>query len=582
MPLQPYRYRGPSTPPSAPIYQEAGPGSGHSRNTSGSSYRSASPDSQWVPIDTRATTPARSPCRTYGAPNILPKIRTQDQQLQPGPTVKAHRRATSLNPPTVSSSSRPGVHRSTTSPPECVTLISPASATSTLSPWAETSTLTSPLDFAGSYGNASNLSKPISSLAASRPSGHARVSSTSSILADSTARHLGYSTYRSYPQYVTRPETRPATYIQSFQPGTSTFIPPSTFEAPQPTISLENNDDFQFLNEDEPSTNISSYLTSPNPEVGLVPKDISSYAGGADKQHHFWWDIRNVRSWDDFCLSTIHETPDFDKLLQYDFPSRSFPHPPVSSYNMQPRSEAELLNMYSQFYCPKVNAALKRFCPNSYVALRAEPYKKLGPHFVSNRQNDAERTVCGNGRGRVVGLVKTYWNWNSGMWKGGPLDKVSYLNGLSHLQDCMREHNCRYGFIITEIELVCVRMGTEDVPYFGLLELSTPIRVKTHSTPSAPSNELTVCLALWYLHMLSKDQPLPGQLSWKIHTGAPADRTRAKVYPGEKDKWIPKMNEGEKRKAKRNRGWALPEDKFCRKMEGKRGIHGNAGAAGRR
>ena len=37
------------------------------------------------------------------------------------------------------------------------------------------------------------------------------------------------------------------------------------------------------------------------------------------------------------------------------------------------------------------------------------------------------------------------------------------------------------------------------------------------------------------------------------------------------------MNEGEKRKAKRNRGWAVPEDKFNRKMEGRRREVGGGG-----
>ena len=41
------------------------------------------------------------------------------------------------------------------------------------------------------------------------------------------------------------------------------------------------------------------------------------------------------------------------------------------------------------------------------------------------------------------------------------------------------------------------------------------------------------------------------------------------------------MNEGEKRKAKRNRGWAVPEDKFNRKMEGRRReVGGGAGGGG--
>lgn len=144
--------------------------------------------------------------------------------------------------------------------------------------------------------------------------------------------------------------------------------------------------------------------------------------------------------------------------------------------------------------------------------------------------------------------------------------KVLYLAGLAHLQRVMRDHSCRYGFLITEIELVCVRAGTEsydEAPYFGFLELSPAIR-------TGATEGMTACMALWFLNYLAKDQPLPGQHSWRVDVGPPAGMTRMKTRPEGRDEWIPAMQKGEMRNAKTVRGWVNPADPFHRGKEGGR------------
>lgn len=183
-----------------------------------------------------------------------------------------------------------------------------------------------------------------------------------------------------------------------------------------------------------------------------------------------------------------------------------------------------------------------------------------GPHFLANYQNDFEKTLAGNGRGRVVGVVKTFDRWNTSMRHEIGQRRVEYLAGLSHVHRYMREHGCRYGFIITEIELVCVRLGTSDIPYFGSLELAPTVELKNQEG-------LTGALALWYLHMLAKEDPLPGQLGWKVEIGPPGDLTRSKILE-KKDSWIPEPGMAEKRAAKTVRGWVMPGDPWNRKKEG--------------
>ena len=148
----------------------------------------------------------------------------------------------------------------------------------------------------------------------------------------------------------------------------------------------------------------------------------------------------------------------------------------------------------------------------------------------------------------------------------------------------MRQHNCRYGFIVTEIELVCVRMGTErSTPHFGFLELSRPIAMKTCCKSQTPAGgegaaaaagsplEMTACLALWYLNMLAGNTPLDGQFRWKIDVGPPEAQSRAKVLREGiegRDEWMPKVHTSEQRSARTARGWAWPEDPVHRAKEG--------------
>ncbi len=89
----------------------------------------------------------------------------------------------------------------------------------------------------------------------------------------------------------------------------------------------------------------------------------------------------------------------------------------------------------------------------------------------------------------------------------------------------MREHSCRYGFLLTEIELVVVRNGAEGTPHFGYLEVATIQLAAARSAADVDgcrdgrlehpaSVPLTACLALWGLCMMAGDEPQPGHAPW--------------------------------------------------------------------
>ena len=416
-----------------------------------------------------------------------------------------------------------------------------------------------------------NSPAPVSSSYAGGSLGHVRSSSTPAVDVASLRRY-GNPNYRSRPVYLTQ-QTQ---YSNVVLPSLPDFAPPELYVP----VSTGYRDLTPELCLDGPTTTVMEYLTGPNPAVALVER-VST---GLGHHMHCWWDIRNLEDWEEFNLDTIMAIPDFSYseessgLLNVPVPAAALPKPHGIQPLVQPSNERFLQDAIATFYAAKINAALKTCQGHQhYITMVPKRTKEDGPFFLSSYANDETHAL---GRGRVVGLVKTFEVWNTSMRKEKNSKQTLYLAGLSHLHRLMRENNTRYGFIVTEIELVCVRMGTEEgKPYFGFLQLSKPITLSEQTG-------LTACLALWYLHMLAGDAPLEGQCGYKIDVGplylppgsGKEKLSRAHVRkPGleGRDPWMQRVQEGEKRTARRARGWVWPEDVFSNKeRQVVKGIHG--------
>lgn len=669
----------PTTPPGVArmhligLGPSAGPGSAHSRNTSGSSVHSndSSPES----IMTNITIPRTSTSPNYQhGPQLLPKIRTQDVVLEPVSSVgpRRHRRVLSntRNPPGYmpyptarpSALSRNVIDASAAS--DCSGLISPVSPASTQHAGMISSGLSSPIALTTS---AANKRKSMPS------AGHSRSGSTSSI-DEVTLSRYGYPTYRQLPKYVSQPEASPISPVDpaSFVfPAYNRQVPSvrvpcpvqlPTQQAAYSALPSPQHYDYLRVHSAQPSpvgflapplpspassTTLLAYLTNTTPAVNLVR--TVNYGPTRGLNDYFWWDIRQLRSWSSFSLNTFNEINGLTQLLKTPIPSHLTPQPMIASSRLTPESENALISLVSDIYAPRINAALRVSQGSDHMRLYVSPDANSsgsrganGPHFLANYASDTDLTASGVRRGRVVGIVKSFDRWNTGMRNEPPHRRVEYLRGLAHLQRCMREHSCRYGFIITEIELVCVRAGCDDgddVPYFGYLELSSPIATKEsasnhasrcadqnsrrrsctppHSSASSSSYDdtrsshsrssslsslsshnqdldgsaenglrgvpLTASLALYFLLMLSKSMPLPSQPSGHLNVGGPGALSRQRILPEPKDKWIPEPQLGEKREAKRVRGWIMPQDAWHRR-EGSRpknNTNGNGGETGK-
>ncbi|KAI1817862.1 hypothetical protein GGS20DRAFT_459014 [Poronia punctata] len=527
----------PVTPPSYsfdPSLLEMSYNQGHVRSGSYSSLSSTTETSPSDSASTRVTTPSCSPppIRQHG-PILLPKIRSQDQTIEPSP--KRIRRS---NVP-VAKSSRPAGIRS-----------------------SHTRSFTNPetINFNNSFFASSEgqIAFPSTLCAPSFGQDAVAPRRASSVSLDSSFEGYGFPTYRhQMPSYMPQTEQQPEQFMYNFTPRAPS--PLSLASTPDPT----------------PSTTLMNYLTTSNPTPSLV-RSISFPLRDPNTKH-FWWDVRQVRQWSSFNMDSIMSLPGASALLSCPVPAPLLTQPPTSARH--PETEAALHGIYASYYIPKLNAALalssQRAIQFSVPTTKATPSSPTNDHLiVANMTGDSSMAAAmfgGNPTSRIVGLVKSFDRFNTGMRVEGNIKRVEYLRGLSHLHHVMRTHGTRYGFILTEIELVLVRNGDEGTPHFGYLEVASVQLAATGGEDAEDGNpSLTACLALWGLCMLAGDEPAPGHARWKAEIGAPAEGTRRKILP--RDDWMPKPQLAEKREAKRARGWVMPEDPIGRKELGKRGV----------
>ncbi|GFP55936.1 hypothetical protein TASIC1_0006010600 [Trichoderma asperellum] len=525
----------------------------------------------------RFTTPPRAspPVRQHG-PLLLPKIRSQDQQLDQSHTLAraatAHSRSNSIR--SAASARARMAHQQSTPPPPASKPIRTSHSRSYTNPetlanmaFAHISPFNTPPP-PQTHDEAAAAPVFPSSLLASPPSFAQDLPPPrrTSTIDTATIDKYGYPTYRQMP-FVPTTTTAAAAASQSDYLFSS-YLP----RAPSPLALAAT-----ATPDSEPSTTLMQHLTCANPAASLVR--TISFPLRDPSIKHFWWDVRSVSSWSSFNASTVLSLPGASALLNSPVPASLLQTPTFSSRH--PETEAALHSIYASYYLPKLNSALA-MSSNRPLQLSVPAKTASGVNdliFVANPIGESSTAAAifgGKPTGRVVGLVRSFDRFNTGMRAEGNIKRVDYLRGLAALHYAMREHGCRYGFILTEIELVLVRAGTESTPFFGDLEIAS---VQLNAAAAASEAELdssdssvplTACLALWGLCQIAGDQTPAGHAHWKAEIGAPADGTRRKAKA--RDNWIPKPQLAEKREAKRSRGWVWPEDPIGRKEMGKRGV----------
>ena len=155
-----------------------------------------------------------------------------------------------------------------------------------------------------------SVTSPCSCALHHRVCGH----SSSSIDAAMLSRY-GYPTYRQSPtpQPVSRPMSRnpsamshltpiamPGGQVQNYPNNRRTASPPAN----PSRLSVEVEAPAE--EEDLRTSTVLEYLTGPNPTPSLIQRINDTNKA---QNSHFWFDIRNLRAWSDFHLTTISSIP---------------------------------------------------------------------------------------------------------------------------------------------------------------------------------------------------------------------------------------------------------------------------------
>uniref|UniRef100_A0A8H7N6Z9 Uncharacterized protein n=1 Tax=Bionectria ochroleuca TaxID=29856 RepID=A0A8H7N6Z9_BIOOC len=267
------------------------------------------------------TTPPRagSPVRNHG-PLLLPKIRSQDQDLDGFPPATAGMMSTPPPAPVARRSKAFRHARSYTNPETLNAMVMPhfSFPTPPREDGFSNQLLCSPANFAHSHDPSKAHTR--------------RCSSVEAITADKYA----------YPSY----RTVPVMQQTDFTFPSATYTP----RAPSPlTMAASVN----VTPEPTPTTTLLSFLTGANSAASLVR--TVSFPHRDPNIKHFWWDIRNIRTWSSFNLASVLTLPGAS-LLNTPIPAPVLPQPTMSSRH--PETEAALHSIYASYYLPKLNSAL--------------------------------------------------------------------------------------------------------------------------------------------------------------------------------------------------------------------------------
>ena len=223
-------------------------------------------------------------------------------------------------------------------------------------------------------------------------------------------------------------------------------------------------------------------------------------------QAYNWENIGTTQHWADFSIQGVQQR--FGQLLQAALiPDDAFPGSPPQ---------------------PIVSEDLVRYRIAEYISPRVRRALRSGFHFLSQTGGMGDdQSIIGIDAGgaashignfapdlaffnmteeatqrpnRAPGDIKPSFKWSSGLANSPRQSHFQeYMQALSQVNYYMIQHQARYGYLLTNQELVAIRRIDAD----GNLELATPIPWTATGTADAP--QMTVLLGLWYLGMLASD-----------------------------------------------------------------------------
>ncbi|KGO76426.1 hypothetical protein PITC_073080 [Penicillium italicum] len=235
--------------------------------------------------------------------------------------------------------------------------------------------------------------------------------------------------------------------------------------------------------------------------VGLPPIPVGSTAPSRDTTNprHGAADVTQVVSWPEFSYSTIiqrYGVPLQSKWIQSD---------PIASPPAAIRDEPHFQLRFAGLILPRIRRSLRA----AFEQLASElATRRLSPvtfdggsvaYVIDLFRPDTAFIAVGaaSRSNRAPGDLKVSWKWQSSWRYSQTLaEQREYKQVLAQVNFYMRQHNARYGYILTNTELVAVKR----LEGSGRLAVSSAVPWKGGGV-----GELSVLLALWYLGMLAAE-----------------------------------------------------------------------------
>ncbi|KAK2755868.1 hypothetical protein FQN54_005664 [Arachnomyces sp. PD_36] len=249
------------------------------------------------------------------------------------------------------------------------------------------------------------------------------------------------------------------------------------------------------------------YLQHGLPVIPLVPPPRPGH--NTTNQAYRAADITHTGVWADFSLQTVlqrYQNILTATTLPWD-PFPATPPPPVTVENA-------LRHRLTPILMDRMRRALRAGFNQMHATNQLQGYTPLSldvgessltpDGFIPDFTYLVVSLVSGTGPNRAPGDVKPSWKWNTAMATGGEFKQKEFRQVLSQVNWYMKQHNSRYGFVITDLEMVAIRRLDNN----GRLELSAAI---PWEVGGGQQPRLTVMLALWYLGMLAAQDQGPNR-----------------------------------------------------------------------
>lgn len=241
-----------------------------------------------------------------------------------------------------------------------------------------------------------------------------------------------------------------------------------------------------------------AYLETEAPQ--RLPTQNTTTGPNTTNANYEYRDITQISAWPDFNYALI--------LQQYgpELNARQIvPDPMPTSPLRAIRDEPLFHARFCEYILPRIRRALRWGFEQLGPQLSARQLTLVAfdggtaANLILNYKPDMAfvdvNSSVGEGKNRCPGDLKVSWKWASA-WRAS-LDTgqaKEYRQVLSQVNFYMKQNGARYGFIITDTELVPVKRLSEN----GHVAVATAIPW----TQRGPG-KLTVVLGLWYLGMLA-------------------------------------------------------------------------------